>query len=113
MMSTQRPCRRTTRSVRTTALHTRVDVELPTVPRSSHSCVRVLSVCSRVCVCPGDFLFVQAKEWGLRVYEQDWLDIEFLYNSAARTDVHVAQRWLDGLCGRRAAVAHGAGGHAA
>jgi len=50
-----------------------------------------------VYVCSGDFLFTQAKEWGLRVYEQDWLDDQFLYVRQAQANVTVAQRWLDGL----------------
>ena len=40
-------------------------------------------------------LSIPSKEWGLKVYEQDWLFNEFFqYVSAMLEDVHVAKLWL-------------------
>jgi hypothetical protein len=36
-----------------------------------------------------------SASWGLRVYEQDWLNVELVSNARAlRTDVSLGSRWL-------------------
>lgn len=52
-----------------------------------------------------DFLFAEAKSWGLTTYEQDWLWTNYLGTQAALEDATVGRRWL--LEMGRAADAHG------
>jgi hypothetical protein len=39
-------------------------------------------------------LFTQARQWGLVVYEQDWLITQIVDFSPARTDIHLGHQWL-------------------
>lgn len=41
-----------------------------------------------------NYLFGQAKEWGLVVYNQDWQDFQETFMSATVTDLYVARDWL-------------------
>ncbi|XP_069122508.1 uncharacterized protein [Argopecten irradians] len=40
-----------------------------------------------------DFLSV-AKQWGLKMYEQDWLNIQTIGTVALQTDLTLGERWL-------------------
>ena len=45
-------------------------------------------------------LFKKAKKWGLEMYEQDWLDVQYLMMQSPRQDFYTAENWLlqvDGL----------------
>jgi len=40
------------------------------------------------------YLMTKAKDWGLIVYEQDWLAYQFLKIEAIQTDIHLSENWL-------------------
>ncbi|KAL3880433.1 hypothetical protein ACJMK2_032671 [Sinanodonta woodiana] len=40
-----------------------------------------------------DSFFQDAKQWGLILYEQDWLDVEFSMN-ITRSDIYLGREWL-------------------
>lgn len=42
-----------------------------------------------------DYLIATSKEWGLAVYEQDWLNNEFEQMNATLEDVTVARTWMN------------------
>ncbi|XP_078674668.1 uncharacterized protein LOC144912809 [Branchiostoma floridae x Branchiostoma belcheri] len=41
-----------------------------------------------------DDLFTQSREWGLIVYEQDWLDVEFKGLQATLSSISLGKQWL-------------------
>jgi hypothetical protein len=39
-------------------------------------------------------LFTQAHDWGLVLYEQDWLNVQTISFLPTRTDIHIGHQWL-------------------
>ena len=42
-------------------------------------------------------LLTEARDWGLVLYEQDWLNIQTIEFRPLRTDIHLGERWLKSM----------------
>ncbi|XP_050393125.2 uncharacterized protein LOC126811499 [Patella vulgata] len=44
-----------------------------------------------------DFLLQRAKTWGLIVYEQDWMYVQFMFLEVMKTNLTLATTWMDAM----------------
>jgi len=40
------------------------------------------------------YIMAKAKKWGLTVYEQDWINEQYLYMKGTQNNVQVGRQWL-------------------